>query len=859
MNISSRKTSIGLSIKCKLLLFTLCISLIPIASITTLYYINAHNIIKQHKLDDLTAIAESRKIHIMSFLEAKKDRALDYSTDGFIREKLETINHGDFYSKKEAVIALNRHLSVNKKPIDHHIIAINIVNRYGKIVASTNETLIGRDIPDQEAIAKIMDKIYDKPCISQPYYTPLLNTKCIDVSAPIISSGNDEVSGILINHYELSILSDITTNRVGLGESGEIYLVNSDRIMITESRFIEDAPLRQVVDTEPVQKILEHGATMTGVYPDYRGVPIVGSSMYMPEYGWILLAEKDKAEVFASIRVLDIIAMIVGITSTAVIIGVGIVFAVSLSRPIRKLTHATERLADGDLGHKVELSRKDEIGILADSFDTMRIRLGKLLKSIEEGKKEWESTFDSVRDIIALYGKDQRLIRCNKALLEGLNVKSEEIIGKKYFEIFNQIKKEDLSKCAVMEMAEIMKPVTNEIEVLCLGGIYSISSFPRFDNNGEFVGTVQIMKDITERKQLEIQFRSVVDNSSDGIIVINEQGIIRLFNPAAERLFGYTVAEVTGQNIKMLMPEPYHSEHDGYLHRYISTGKGYIIGIGPREVEGLRRDGATFSMELSVAEMHLAEKRMFVGIMRDITRRKAMEKNIRESYKMASLGTLTAGVCHEVLNPLNIISSYTQLLLTDTKEGSETEQDLKKILEEVGRIVRITDNLLRFSRREKLETGEVEINSLLEKTISIVEPEIKLENIKLLTRFEKGLPEIMANSDELRQVFFNLTMNARDAMPEGGKLTISTQSIEKRGKPFVSIKFKDTGGGISEENLNSVFDPFFTTKKEGKGTGLGLSISHGIIENHGGEISVNSKEGKGTTFIIDLPVKGLKD
>ena len=117
----------------------------------------------------------------------------------------------------------------------------------------------------------------------------------------------------------------------------------------------------------------------------------------------------------------------------------------------------------------------------------------------------------------------------------------------------------------------------------------------------------------------------------------------------------------------------------------------------------------------------------------------------------------------------------------------------------------------------------------------------------------------MANSDELRQVFLNLTMNAKDAMPEGGKLTISTQSIEKRGKPFVSIKFKDTGEGISEENLNSIFDPFFTTKKEGKGTGLGLSISHGIIENHGGEISVNSKEGKGTTFIIDLPVKGLKD
>lgn len=1004
--------------KAKLLIFTLCISLIPIATITTINYFNARNAIRKQTMEWLSAITASRKAHILEALEAKRSRTIDFSSDGFIRDSLEKINRIGFIKEYDVVINLNRHLSVNKKPIDQDIVAIAVVDLDGEVVASTNNTWIGKDMSNQEVFKQGLNKAY----IEQPGYLSDLDAKCILISSPIISVMDDGLLGAIINVYDLAILSAITTQRIGMGETGEVYIVNKEKMMLTESRFREGAPLSQVVNTEPVRRVIERAEEMAGIYPDYRGVSIVGASAYIPEYGWTLLSEIDKAEAFVTLRTFGIVALILGFVSAAVVISVSVIFAVSISRSIRKLTHATEILAGGDLEYTVKVSRKDEIGILASSFDTMRIQLGKLMKSIEEGKKNWESTFDSVKDIIAIYGKDQRLIRCNKALLEGLNVKFEEIIGKKCFEIFHQIKKEDLSKCAVMEMTEIMKPVTNEIEVLCLGGIYSISSFPRFDNNGEFVGTIQIMKDITEkkqaedslklnaihqeeiikvgqralmgtdlsilfdetvaivaqtldvefckilellpdgkafllragvgwkkgfvgqatvgagsdsqagytlhsnepvivedlrtetrfsappllndhgvisgmsviiqgkerpfgvlgvhtsrrrtfskddanfiqaianvlaesieRKQIEIQFRAIIENTADAIITINERGIIRLFNPEAERLFGYTAAEVTGQNIKMLMPEPYHSEHDGYLKRYLSTGKGHIIGIGPREVEALRRDGATFPMELAVAEMNLGEQRMFIGIVRDITRRKAMEKNIRESYKMASLGTLTAGVCHEVLNPLNIISSYAQLLLTDTKEGSETEQDLKKILEEVGRIVKITDNLLRFSRKEELETGEVEINSLLEKTISIVEPEIKLENIKLLTRFENGLPEIMANSDELRQVFFNLIKNAKDAMPEGGKLTISTQSIEKQGKPFVSIKFKDTGEGISEKNLNSIFDPFFTTKKEGKGTGLGLSIAHGIIENHGGKLSVNSKEGKGTTFIIDLP------
>ncbi|MGR3294611.1 MAG: sensor histidine kinase, partial [Candidatus Scalindua sp.] len=242
-------------------------------------------------------------------------------------------------------------------------------------------------------------------------------------------------------------------------------------------------------------------------------------------------------------------------------------------------------------------------------------------------------------------------------------------------------------------------------------------------------------------------------------------------------------------------------------------------------------------------------------IARDITKTRELEEKLRITYKMSSLGRLTAGVFHEILNPLNIISSYAQLLLFQGKWSSKTEGDLKKILEEVNRIVKITDNLLSFSRRKELNAEKVKINSLLGKVISIVEPEMKLENIEVFKEFDEGVPEVIINRDELRQVFLNLIHNAYYAMADGGRLTISTQSIKKQGKLFVRTIFTDTGCGIPTEHLDKVFEPFYTSKKEGEGTGLGLSISYGIIDNHGGELNVDSEEGKGTTFTVDLPAE----
>lgn len=208
MNISFGKRVMGLSIKGKLLLLTLSISLIPIATITVLYYINARDLIKKDELDDLTAIAESEKGQVTAFIESKKARTLDFSTDGFIREKLETINYGRKY---KAIENLNKHLSTNKKPLDPSIVEITILDTIGKVVASTNKSLIGLDMSVHEAFTQAIRKKVGETFTGQPRYSPVFDTNCILISAPIITSnGNGKVVGVIINVYDPEMLIDIT-------------------------------------------------------------------------------------------------------------------------------------------------------------------------------------------------------------------------------------------------------------------------------------------------------------------------------------------------------------------------------------------------------------------------------------------------------------------------------------------------------------------------------------------------------------------------------------------------------------------------------------------------------------------------
>jgi signal transduction histidine kinase/CheY-like chemotaxis protein len=245
--------------------------------------------------------------------------------------------------------------------------------------------------------------------------------------------------------------------------------------------------------------------------------------------------------------------------------------------------------------------------------------------------------------------------------------------------------------------------------------------------------------------------------------------------------------------------------------------------------------------------------------------KKAQSFLIRQE-KLASLGTLSAGVAHEIKNPLNIISTSVQLLQMEDNLSEETKEAYKTIIEQVNRAAKITENLRNFARERKQEIKEIELHAFLEKTLALVEYEMKVENLQIEKKLHKDPIYISGDEDQLAQVFLNMIGNARDSMNEKQKRH-SYEELQKMGwagrltvETFISgsqvlVLFQDAGLGMAEEVKRKIFDPFFTTKGEGKGTGLGLSIAYGIIEAHGGTIKFESKEGKGTRFVISLPLK----
>ena len=312
--------------------------------------------------------------------------------------------------------------------------------------------------------------------------------------------------------------------------------------------------------------------------------------------------------------------------------------------------------------------------------------------------------------------------------------------------------------------------------------------------------------------------------------------------------------------VAVLMGESHKEKHNVGFARFQKRHK-ILPQNALMEVVGKKKDGTHVPLELGLTQMEQRGEVLVIGMVRDISERKENEQKMEKvqkqliaAQKLAGVGELAAGVSHEVLNPVNILSVHTQLLQRKTKDNPNIQDFCKKIMHEVGRIQKIMSSLLAFSRKGDSELVKGNINEEIEKTIALVEEEYKLDNIKIVRKWCDTEEEILFDVDKIRQVFFNLLNNAKHAMPSGGTITVGCEANKENDKTFHHFFFSDTGKGMSEEVRLKIFEPFFTTKPEGQGTGMGMSVIHGIIEEHDGKISVESEEGKGTTFTISLPV-----
>jgi two-component system sensor kinase FixL len=359
----------------------------------------------------------------------------------------------------------------------------------------------------------------------------------------------------------------------------------------------------------------------------------------------------------------------------------------------------------------------------------------------------------------------------------------------------------------------------------------------------------------------EAHVKSILDTIPDAMIVIDRRGSMQSFSAAAERLFGYSAAEVLGKNVKMLMPSPYREGHDSYLRRYDVTGERRIIGIG-RVVVGERKDGSTFPVELSIGEMQTGNQRFYTGFIRDVTESQKTEARLHELQselvhvsRLTAMGEMASALAHELNQPLSAIANYmkgSRRLLEESSDehAAVLREAMDKAAEQALRAGQVIRRLRDFVARGESERRVEDVKKLVEEASALALVGVKDKGVRVRFDFDPRIDFVLADKVQIQQVLLNLMRNAIEAMEDTEKreLVVSTTAAPDS---MVEISVADTGGGIAPEIVAQLFQPFITTKRQGMG--VGLSISRTIVEAHGGSIAPRSNPGGGTVFCFTLP------
>lgn len=366
-------------------------------------------------------------------------------------------------------------------------------------------------------------------------------------------------------------------------------------------------------------------------------------------------------------------------------------------------------------------------------------------------------------------------------------------------------------------------------------------------------------------------FDALMDAAVDAIVIIDRQGLIQRFNRAAEKLFGHLEAEVCGHNVSLLMPEPHRSRHNGYLERYAQTGQAQVIGRG-REETGLRRDGATFPMLLSVGEIDQPGLQGYVGIIRDLTQMRdaqeqvrSLEEQLLHADRLVILGELTAGIAHEINQPLTAIAAYADAgaKLIDRAGPAPAEaaaalpkQDIHLICERIGgqarRAAEVVQRLRGLVRTGHVSKARHDINEIIRNILLLFEFEVKRTGTDLLFFPLEQAETLYVDEIQVQQILVNLVKNGLDAIAESGRADGRVEIRVRKAGGEVLISVTDNGAGVPEAHRAQLFDAFFTTKP--KGVGLGLSICRTIAAAHGGTLRHEQPEQGGSRFTLSLPL-----
>jgi two-component system CheB/CheR fusion protein len=497
----------------------------------------------------------------------------------------------------------------------------------------------------------------------------------------------------------------------------------------------------------------------------------------------------------------------------------------------------------------------------------------KALQSEMQTSREFaERVVDTVREPLLVLDTDLKIVSANRSFHRVFDTSDDQVLGQDLFRLqsgrwnlppLRKLLGRILPDETTVEAFEITSDIADT------GPRHMVLNARRVERvaNGDdlillAIEDVSAMKKVTqEAVDREARLSAILDAAPEAIVTIDETGMVGSFSPAAEEIFGYSADQIIGQNINILMPEPDRSKHDEYLAKYLKTGEKKIIGIG-REMDALRKDNSIVPIRLTVSELKLDGERHFLGVLHDLTEDKKRRDQLQRAQKMEAVGQLTGGLAHDFNNLLTVVIGNLELL--DMRiDDDNLRQLLNEALEASNLGAALTSQLLSFSKSQSLAPEPMALNALVETMQPLLKRTLS-GNIRIETFLRDDLDQTMADPGLIESAILNMAINARDAMPDGGTLTIETRNtyldedyaatqVDVTPGPYVVLSVTDTGSGMDAEVLEKAFEPFFTTKAPGSGSGLGLSMIYGFAKQSGGHVALYSEPGHGTTINLFLP------
>jgi PAS domain S-box-containing protein len=670
------------------------------------------------------------------------------------------------------------------------------------------------------------------------------------------------------------------------------YLVHPDRSR--EFGFEFDRPNRWQQDLPELSAAL--GASETGAYlvRDSTGHRVgaafaSGRLANGPRLG--VIETTPYAALLAPAAAVGRLSIMSGVVAVVFAGGLTLVLARSLTRPLAQMTANVERFAlDETLPVPTEAS--GEIGALARAFARMaaevRDKTQALKREITEHRRTeaeldqqaartrlFAAAVDSSHDAIVTKTLDGIITGWNPAAERMFGYTSEEAIGCNISII--------IPPDRLVEEADIMERLwagesVDHFETVRVRKDkqpvdVSISISPVRSPDGTIIGASKIARDITETKKArqaiaesEQMARGIIATALDAFVQTDEAGHIREWNPQAERIFGWARAEATGRRLAdLIVPARCRTQRKQGPALFLPSGADALVGKR-YEFDAVRKDGREIKVDIAMTTLQRRDGPLLNGFIRDLTEKIQADEQLRQSQRMEAVGQLTGGIAHDFNNILTVITGTIEILADAVADRPKLVEIAKLIDDAATRGAELTSRLLAFARKQPLNPRTIDINALIADATKLLAPTLG-EQIEIESVLEDGAPLAFVDSSELTTGLLNLAVNARDAMPNGGKLTLETATVyldqayarmhgDVTAGEYVMVAVSDTGSGIPAALRERVFEPFFTTKEPGKGTGLGLSMVYGFVKQSGGHIKIYSEEGHGTTIKIYLPRVG---